>query len=114
MSNCIFCKIAKKEIPANVIAETENLVAFRDITPQAPVHFLIIPKKHIPTLNDISSGDANIIFEAFLLAKDLAKKEGISEDGYRVVVNTNAGAGQSVFHIHWHVLGGRKFSWPPG
>jgi len=114
MSNCLFCKIAKKEIPANIVTETENFVAFRDITPQAPVHILIIPKKHIPTLNDLKSADSDIIGEAHLLAKDIAKKEGISEDGYRIVINTNEGAGQSVFHIHWHILGGRKFNWPPG
>ncbi len=114
MSNCIFCKIARKEIPANIVAETDDLVAFRDLTPQAPVHILIIPKKHIPTLNDIGTEDSGIISSAFLLAKDIAKKEGISDGGYRVVVNTNPGAGQSVFHIHLHILGGREFKWPPG
>jgi len=110
----MFCKIVQKEIPADIIAETENFVAFRDISPQAPVHILIISKKHIPGLNDIGSADSGIIGEAHLLAKDIAKREGISENGYRVVLNTNSGAGQSVFHIHWHILGGRKLSWPPG
>ena len=114
MSDCIFCKIAEKGIPADIVAETDEFVAFRDITPQAPVHVLIIPKKHISTLNDIESKDAALIGKAHLLARDIAKKEGVSEGGYRVVLNTNPGAGQSVFHIHWHILGGRKFGWPPG
>jgi histidine triad (HIT) family protein len=114
MENCLFCRIAGREIPAKIVAETANLVAFRDISPQAPVHILIISKKHIPTLNDISQKDAGIISEAHILAAELAKKEGVSEDGYRLVMNVNAGAGQSVFHIHWHLLGGRVFKWPPG
>ena len=114
MPNCIFCKIAGGEIPADIVAETEDLVAFRDLTPQAPVHILVIPRKHIPTLNDMEACDRDIISGAFLLAKNIAKKEGISENGYRLVLNTNSGAGQSVFHMHLHILGGREFRWPPG
>ncbi|MEW6556950.1 MAG: histidine triad nucleotide-binding protein [Elusimicrobiota bacterium] len=114
MIDCLFCKVIDKKIPAKLVAETTELVAICDINPQAPVHILIIPKKHIPTLNGITDADGIIITKVHLLAKDLAKQEGISEDGYRLVLNTNSDAGQSVFHIHWHLLGGRTLNWPPG
>lgn len=112
--DCLFCRIATKEIPSTTVAETEDWVAFRDINPQAPTHILIVPRKHIPTLNDLAPEDAELAGRLWLAAKALAEKEGIAESGYRAVVNTNAGAGQSVFHLHLHLLGGRAFRWPPG
>lgn len=112
--DCLFCKIAAKEIPSTIVAESDDWVAFRDINPQAPTHILIVPRKHIPTLNDLEPEDAELVGRLWLAAKALAKKEGVAESGYRTVVNTNAGAGQSVFHLHLHVLGGRTFRWPPG
>ena len=114
MSDCLFCKIINSEIPAKIISQTPGLIAIRDVNPQSPVHILIIPKKHIATLNDIDKSDADIIADVHFLAKELAEKEKISEEGYRLVLNTNSGAGQSVFHIHWHLLGGRIMNWPPG
>lgn len=112
--DCLFCKIAEKEVPATLVAETDRWVAFRDINPQAPTHLLIIPRKHVASLNDVLGGDAELVGELFLAAKEIAAREGIAESGYRVVLNTNAGAGQSVFHLHLHVLGGRRMRWPPG
>ncbi|HAM38749.1 MAG TPA: histidine triad nucleotide-binding protein [Elusimicrobia bacterium] len=114
MSDCLFCGIISKKITTKYVGETSELIAIRDVNPQAPVHILIIPKKHISTLNDITKEDCNIIGEVHMFVKEIAKKEGIAEDGYRLVLNTNRGAGQSVFHIHWHLLGGRVFNWPPG
>ena len=110
----IFTKIINKEIPADILFENENVLAFRDINPQAPIHFLVIPKKEIRTLNDIDDIDKDLIGELFIVAKDLAKKEGISDDGYRTVVNCNVHGAQTVYHIHLHVLGGRQMNWPPG
>lgn len=110
MTDCIFCKIANKEIPADLIYEDENVVAFNDLNPQAPVHFLVIPKKHYASLNEIDSKEAfGDIFSAVAKA---AAKLGIKE--YRTVVNTGESAGQTVFHIHVHVMAGRKFGWPAG
>ncbi|OGS46946.1 MAG: histidine triad nucleotide-binding protein [Elusimicrobia bacterium RIFOXYD2_FULL_34_15] len=114
MSDCLFCIIIDKKIPAKYVRETSELIAIRDVNPQAPVHILIIPKKHIPTLNDITDEDCDIVGKVHVFAKDIAKEEEISIDGYRLVLNVNRGAGQSVFHIHWHLLGGREFNWPPG
>ncbi len=114
MSEDLFLKIINREIPAEIIYETEDVLAFRDINPQAPVHVLIIPKTHIRTVNDIQSGEAELIGKLFLAAKSIANDEGLSEEGYRLVMNCNEAAGQLVFHIHLHLLGGRKFSWPPG
>ncbi len=111
---CLFCKIAEKEIPSSIIYEDGEVVAFNDINPQAPVHVIIIPRKHIEKISDITVDDAGIIGRLVLTAKDIAKEKGISEDGYRLVFNCNKDAGQAVFHIHLHLLGGRKFSWPPG
>jgi histidine triad (HIT) family protein len=109
---CLFCRIIRKEIPAKLIAEDEHCVAFRDINPQAPVHILVIPREHVPSLNQAT--DAAMLGRLSLMAADLARKEGISESGYRTVVNTNGHAGQTVFHIHLHLLGGRSMGWPPG
>jgi len=113
-NDCIFCKIANKEIAADIVYEDEEMLGFRDIAPKAPVHFLFIPKRHISTLNDVSGQDADLLGRMLLRIKEAAAKENISEEGYRVVANCNKSAGQEVFHIHFHLLGGRKFSWPPG
>ncbi len=112
--DCIFCKIARKEVPAKLVLEDERLVAFDDLKPQAPVHILIIPKSHISTTSDLTDGDVKVVGEMVLAAKNLAKERGISETGYRLVLNCNKDAGQEVFHMHLHLLGGRKFTWPPG
>jgi len=112
MSDCLFCKIVAGGIPADTVRETEDFLAFRDINPQAPTHVLAIPKYHIASLNE--AADARVLGELLLFARDVAKGEGLADDGYRVVLNTNAGAGQTVFHIHAHVLGGRPLRWPPG
>jgi histidine triad (HIT) family protein len=112
--SCIFCQIAEGTTPAKVIHQDDRLVAFEDLNPQAPVHLLIVPRKHIPTGLDLSPEDRELVGEVFLLAGKLAQERGIASDGYRVVLNTNAGAGQSVYHLHYHLLGGRILSWPPG
>ncbi|RLG99163.1 histidine triad nucleotide-binding protein [Candidatus Bathyarchaeota archaeon] len=112
MADCIFCKIASGEIPAQIVYKDDEFVAFRDINPQAPVHILIIPKKHIPKLYD--TDDEKLLGKMLVLANEIAKKEGISEDGYRIVINTNRNAGQSIDHLHLHLLGGRVMNWPPG
>lgn len=116
MSNddCLFCKIAGGEIPADIVFESDTAVAFRDISPQAPTHALVIPRRHIATINDIQEGDQGVVGDLFLAAAQIAAEEGIADDGYRVVMNCNAGAGQTVFHIHLHLLGGRAMTWPPG
>ena len=110
--NCLFCRIVRKEIPAKIVAETEDCVAFRDINPQAPVHILVIPRQHIPTVKDAS--DPSVVGKLTQLAADLARREGVADGGYRLVINTNADAGQTVFHLHMHLLGGRHMAWPPG
>ncbi|MDH3291762.1 MAG: histidine triad nucleotide-binding protein [Gemmatimonadota bacterium] len=112
MSDCLFCRIVAGEIPANRVTETKQFLAFRDINPQAPTHVLAIPKQHVASLNE--ADDAMLIGELLLFARDVAAGEGLADDGYRVVLNTNAGAGQTVFHIHAHILGGRAMRWPPG
>ena len=112
--DCLFCRILAGEIPADIIYESDTTVAFRDINPQAPTHVLVIPRQHIATINDVEPGDAAIIGSLYTAAKEIAAAEGVAEDGYRAVMNCNAGAGQSVFHIHLHVLGGRPLGWPPG
>ena len=113
-SDCLFCKIVAGEIPADIVFETDKVIAFRDINPQAPTHVLIIPRKHIPTINDLQSGDADEIGHLFLAAKAIAVQEGIDDAGYRVAMNCNEAAGQTVFHLHLHLLGGRQLAWPPG
>jgi histidine triad (HIT) family protein len=114
MSDCIFCKIIAGEIPATVVHETDDVLAFRDLGPQAPTHVLVIPKRHISTINDMQDSDAELVGKLYLAAKKVAEDEGISESGYRTVMNCNEGAGQTVFHMHLHVLGGRSMTWPPG
>ena len=110
--SCLFCRIVSKEIPAKLVAETDHCVAFRDINPQAPVHVLVIPRRHIASLD--AADDAATVGKMALLAAKIARDEGIAERGYRTVINTNADAGQTVFHIHLHLLGGRQMKWPPG
>lgn len=112
--SCLFCKIATGEIPATVVFEDTEMIAFRDINPQAPTHLLVIPKKHIATIDDTDTKDEQLLGKMILAAKKLAKTEGLSEEGYRLVFNVNAGGGQVVYHIHLHVLGGRQMVWPPG
>lgn len=113
-SDCLFCKITTGEIEADVVMSNDHVVAFRDINPQAPTHVLIVPKKHISTINDIGAADTDLVGRLFLAAGEIAKDEGLSEKGYRVTMNCMEGAGQSVFHIHLHLLGGRQLGWPPG
>jgi len=113
-SDCLFCKILAGEIPADLVYESDTAVAFRDINPQAPMHVLVIPRKHIATINDIEPDDQEIVGSLYTAAREIAAEAGIAEDGYRTVMNCNEGAGQSVFHIHLHVLGGRPLAWPPG
>lgn len=112
--DCLFCKILKKEIPSKIVFEDPDLLAFKDVQPQAPTHILIIPKKHIATLNDLNKEDQGLVGKMVLTAQKLAKDLGISEKGYRTVFNCNAFGGQSVYHVHLHLLGGRSMQWPPG
>ena len=112
--DCIFCKIAAKEIPARVAFENERLIAFHDLFPQAPLHLLIIPKAHYSTLNDVPSSEASLLGEIMDTARQLAADHGMAADGYRVVMNCNKHGGQSVDHIHLHLLAGRQLGWPPG
>lgn len=114
MSDCLFCKIRDGEIPGDIVYENDNVMAFNDVNPQAPVHVLIIPKKHISTVNDLSQGDQQVMGELFFAARHIASEHGVSDDGYRLVVNCNQKAGQTVFHIHMHLLAGRNMTWPPG
>jgi histidine triad (HIT) family protein len=111
---CLFCKVLSKEIASAVVFEDDRTVAFRDINPQAPVHILIIPRTHISSLNSAGPEDEADLGHLFTVAAKLAREEGIDESGYRTVVNTGSGAGQSVFHVHMHLLGGRTLHWPPG
>jgi histidine triad (HIT) family protein len=114
MEDCLFCKIAERKIPAKIILENEEVVAFEDIHPQAPTHILIVPRKHIATLNDVTSEDQNLLGKIVMTGIEIARSRHIESSGYRLVLNTNRGAGQSVFHIHMHLLGGRTMAWPPG
>ena len=111
-TDCLFCKIVKKEVPASIVAENGHCIAFRDINPQAPTHILVIPRQHVASLNELK--DPAVIGQMHHMAAQLAKTEGLAERGYRTVINTNADAGQTVFHIHLHLLGGRRMTWPPG
>ncbi|MGI9272300.1 MAG: histidine triad nucleotide-binding protein [Woeseiaceae bacterium] len=112
--DCLFCKILAGDIPADIVFESDDAIAFRDVNPQAPTHVLIIPRKHIATINDLDASDATLVGQLYLAAKQIAQDEGIAEDGYRVVMNCNEAAGQTVFHMHLHLLGGRQMGWPPG
>ena|ERR1043166_1836024 len=114
MTDCLFCKIAAGEIPATLVYQDDQLVAFKDLNPQAPLHALIIPRRHIATLNDLAPADDALVGSMFRCAAALAKEHGYSDRGYRTVFNCNREAGQSVFHIHLHLLAGRGLSWPPG
>lgn len=114
MSDCLFCKIIAGEIPSSKVYEDENVYAFNDISPEAPVHVLIVPKKHIASANDITKENAGIISEIFLAAKKIAEEKGIAESGYRIVNNCGEDGGQTVKHLHFHLIGGRSLSWPPG
>ena len=114
MSECIFCKMVAGEIRPDVIYEDDEVLAFNDIHPQAPTHFLVIPKTHIATLNDLDDTHAPLVGKLFLTAKRIAADRGFADPGYRTVINCNAEAGQTVFHIHLHVLAGRPMDWPPG
>ena len=113
-ADCLFCKIVAGKIDADIVQQDDRVVAFRDINPQAPTHVIVIPRNHVPTINDLSESDVDDVGRLFLAAKEIAKQEGIDEAGYRVVMNCMQGAGQSVFHIHLHILGGRPLRWPPG
>ncbi len=112
--DCLFCKIVAGEVPADIVYENEHVVAFRDINPQAPVHVLIIPRQHIATINDLEPGNADLVGHMYLAAQHIAGVEKLAERGYRTVMNCNQDAGQTVFHIHLHLLGGRQLDWPPG
>jgi histidine triad (HIT) family protein len=114
MPSCLFCDIAAGNVLGDILYQDEQVVAFRDINPKAPVHILVIPRRHISTINELSDGDEAVIGRLFAVAKSLAVDENIAENGYRVVMNCNADGGQSVYHIHLHLLGGRSMLWPPG
>ena len=114
MADCIFCKIAAKEIPSRVVHEDEDTVAFEDLNPQAPTHLLVIPRRHIATLNDLAPGDDAVLGKLQRVAALLAARRGLAERGFRTVMNCNREAGQTVFHLHLHLLGGRAMTWPPG
>ena len=114
MADCLFCRLVRKEIPASVIYEDERVLVFNDINPQAPLHALVIPKRHIASLNHLEAGDDQIVGEMVRTAAAVARDKGYADRGFRTVFNTNAEAGQTVFHIHLHLLAGRGLSWPPG
>ncbi|RMG34344.1 MAG: histidine triad nucleotide-binding protein [Gammaproteobacteria bacterium] len=114
MTDCIFCKIAAGEIPAEKVYEDDHVVGFRDLSPQAPVHVLIIPRRHIATLNDLTEADEALVGHMHRIAARVAADEGLAERGYRTLINCNAEGGQTVFHLHLHLLGGRQMTWPPG
>lgn len=113
-SGCIFCRIASKEVPSRIVFEDEKIVAIEDINPQAPVHLLVIPKKHIPTIQDITDNEKDLMSALFLVINRMAAERGISEKGYRVVINCGPSGGQTVYHLHLHLIGGRYMKWPPG
>jgi histidine triad (HIT) family protein len=112
--SCLFCRIAAHELPAKIVFENERVIAFEDIHPQAPTHVQLIPRKHIPTTLDLAAEDQAVVGELVRTAAALARERGFADDGYRLVFNTNAAAGQTVYHLHLHLLGGRGFRWPPG
>ncbi len=114
MNDCLFCKIRDGEIKGDIVFENDDVLAFNDVNPQTPVHILIIPKKHIATVNDMDDSDESVMGKLFSAAKNIASQQSIAEDSYRLVVNCNERAGQTVFHIHMHLLAGRNMTWPPG
>ena len=114
MADCLFCRIATGKIPASIVYQDDRLMAFQDVNPQAPLHVLIIPRRHIATLNDLTAGDDSLVGEMIRRAAAIAHEQGHAERGYRTVFNCNREAGQSVFHVHLHLLAGRSMAWPPG
>ena len=112
--DCIFCKIIRKEIPANIAYEDDDVIAFHDINPAAPVHILIIPKEHIPKVGEFSDDNCHFLPKLFRVSKQLAEEQGMLDEGYRLVINSGDNGGQTVYHIHMHLLGGRVMRWPPG
>jgi histidine triad (HIT) family protein len=113
VENCLFCRMVRGDIKPQTVLETDDLLAFRDISPKAPTHVLIIPKRHIATVNDVAANDAPLLGQLFSAAREVALAEGLADDGYRLVMNCNANGGQSVFHLHMHLLGGLAMGWPP-
>jgi len=114
MGECIFCKIAKNEIKAKIVHQDKDVTAFEDINPRAPIHIVIIPKKHIERISDVTKEDSELIGKLFFVATKIARDKGIEISGYRLIINCNKDAGQEVLHLHLHLMGGRKFTWPPG
>jgi histidine triad (HIT) family protein len=114
MSDCIFCKIAEKKIPSKIVHEDDKVVAFDDVNPQAPTHVLVIPRKHVASIAELNEADSGLLTHLMMTGNKIAKQKGIAEGGYRLVVNTGKNGGQTVFHLHLHVLGGRPMHWPPG
>jgi len=114
MDQCIFCRIVARTLPARIVFEDDEILAFEDARPQAPIHILIVPRKHLASLKDVTAGDVPLLGRMFTVAAKLARERGLETRGYRTVINTGSGAGQSVFHLHLHLLGGRVFHWPPG
>jgi histidine triad (HIT) family protein len=114
MDHCIFCRIVERRANARIVFEDDEIVAFEDTHPQAPVHILIVPRKHLSSLNDATPGEAPLLGRLFTVGAQLARQQGLEPKGYRTVINTGSGAGQTVFHLHVHLLGGRVFHWPPG
>ncbi len=111
---CIFCKIIEKKVPSKIVFEDNMVIAFEDVNPQAPFHLLVVPKKHIPEIHSMSEADRELVGHLFFTAKKIAVEKGLDVRGYRMVINNGADAGQTVFHVHLHILSGRRFSWPPG
>jgi len=114
VADCLFCRLIAGEIPASIVYQNDHVVAFQDITPQAPTHVLVVPRRHVATLNDLTPGDDALVGEMVRAAAGIAKEAGHADRGYRTVFNCNGDAGQTVFHLHLHLLGGRKMGWPPG
>ena len=114
MADCLFCKMIAGEITPDTVYEDDDVLAFRDINPQAPTHVLVVPKQHVATLNDLDDSNASLVGKMMLAAASIARQEGFAESGYRTVMNCHADGGQTVFHIHLHLLGGRRMHWPPG
>lgn len=114
MSDCLFCKLINGDIPTDIVYQDDDIFAFRDVNPQAPTHILVIPKQHIATINDADESHQAVLGKLVLTAKKIAQQQSLADDGYRLVINCNQDGGQTVFHIHLHLLGGRLLSWPPG
>lgn len=113
-SDCVFCRISRGELESQTVHEDEEAIAFRDLNPQAPVHVLVVPRRHVPSVDHLSDGDRELAGHLLLVAREVARAEGLSDDGYRVVANIGSRGGQTVDHLHLHVLGGRRMTWPPG